>query len=347
MVFINGEHITSLTDFSAKFNQVAGLIPDASEWLTWAVSVDTTATYHAVNEEDFLLQICEGLHEQSTVQLNQLRLDVRKLFSLREPEITLLLQHDETNPPDVNTMTAFLEGLNLLSYADAADGVAVISQQAIEFPKLFQAIRYEDQLLLYTWKAALGLDAGGSLTATQKEAISFAGQHADSVREFINLFHFYTDSVSQQLTQATTGTQRKKGVAKIYQLLEPLCNYLIYSPNIGTFSNNETLRAQLQQKVAPFNFIGYRTKSAALSNLTRNLQDLSTQEEPELKVAIEAYLTGVKEHILNTPTPACTLSQLEGLRTFRIQSNDFITAVEVNQNGDVALAPDTGNLTTS
>ncbi|MEL6537031.1 MAG: hypothetical protein AAFQ98_16540, partial [Bacteroidota bacterium] len=333
--------------FSAKFHQVAGLIPDAPEWLTWAVSADTTATYHAVSEEDFLLQISEGLHEQHTVQLNQLRLDVRTLFSLREPEITQLLQHDETSPPDVKAMTGFLEGLNLLSYADAADGAAVLNQQSIDFPKLFQSINYEDQLLLYTWKVALGPDSGGSLTAVQKEAINFAGQYADSTREFINLYHFYTDTVSEQLTQGATASQRKKGVAKIFQLLEPLCNYLIYSPNIGTVTDNEALRAQLQQKVAPFNFIGYRTKSAALRNLTRNLQDLATQEEPELKVAIEAYLTGVKEQILNTPTPACTLSQLEALRTFRIQSNDFITVVEVNQNGDVALGPGTGNLTTS
>lgn len=345
MVFLNGQQRLKVSEFSGKFLLIAGLIPDAQDWLQWAVEVDTSVAYHAVSEDDFLVQIAEGLHESPEVLLNHLRLDIRTLTAMKEPEIKLLIQHDQAEPADPTVLLPFLQGLDLLGYQQLSTIVSQLSDKGVDLPARFQHPALADQICLYHFAQYFTMPEETQSNKVMQEALAFAATYAGSIIEYTHLYRFYMTATKKQLSKNVTVSQRKKRIQSLYNQLASLTNYLIYAPSIGVGLSNQELQAQLQKLVAQQRFIGFRTKAAAMYNLVNNLTIEGNSEEA-IKKETEDYLSKIKNQVLQTEIPPCVLSQVTAMRTFNIKTQHFLTTLEIDEHGDAAIGVETGSITT-
>ncbi|MEL7533584.1 MAG: hypothetical protein AAFN10_19880, partial [Bacteroidota bacterium] len=222
------------------------------------------------------------------------------------------------------------------SYDELEAVPAYLKERKLDNFPIFRNPSFDDQVLLYPFLDFMTKIRG----KLQTEATDFGLEMASTVQEFIHHYQFYIEIAKNHIPQNTASALRIKKVLALYQLLEPLANYLIDVPNVGSEVPNSTLQERLPNFIKTVLFIGYGTKSAALLNIVQNII-LKDMDEEQIKDQLELFLKAAKEQAAENKFPPPLVSQNGRIRIFEIPHKKGLTKLMVDHVGNLSLLPGT------
>lgn len=337
MIFLGGHLIDNIAEFSKRFQSILSMIPGGPEWLKWAMKDTVMPACRAGSEDQLLLLIQEGLHSDGYIRFTTFRARLSKLLTMDNEDLEQLSVVRNISFDNELSLQAILQRNNLLSYNEINKVAGFISSETITRPDLFQSPSFSDMLALTHFIMQLevvdaNLNAQASAFAQQKPVAT--------IPEFIDMFFFYMYAAQHLVPENLSPAIQDSEVQDYYNQLQPAVNHLLFTPCAGPGHSEESIRAGLQQLAASNRFIGYNTGASAVHNLVQQI-NLRNQDESSVNTQIESYLSTIRSIICSVPSPAGNLSQDGKLITYRIENDQALVIVGVDEAGNIFLLPET------
>jgi hypothetical protein len=355
MVFLDGNPVYHINKFTNRFQNILSMIPGGTEWLLWAMQ-DRIMPPCNVRVEGELLELIQlGLHADGYIRFNTFRTQLRKILTFSEEDIEWLSNIRGTSDDTDKFLQNLLGRYNLLSYEDLENVNVFITNDNITRKDLFQSLSFSDKLSLSTFsrlfvsmpvvsknkKAAPSENPDVSIKTTDNYAFVFAQQpQTATVNEFIDFFAFYKTVSKTIASENVTLQVQDNEIRNYYTQLQPLVNYLLYTPCVGAGYSERAIRNGLKELAESNRFIGYITGASAVRNLSENI-NFANLNASTLQVQIENYLSAIRETIISTPATKGVISQDGGLITYRIENHNALVFVGADTSGNIFLLPGT------
>jgi len=330
MIYLDGQQIDSMAQFSSRFQSVLLMIDDGSEWLEWAIK-DNVVPVYAANENDLLLLIQRGLHEDDNIRFNTFRMSIRKLLSMSDDDVEQLAAIRKGPNDNETNLKVLLQRNNMYSYGDIAKTESILAPGVTQRPDLFQAPGFSDLLAL----TALVQTQQSKDQPLDAPAFSFASALAAGIPDFINLYRFFQYVAINKLPANLVPDMQVSAAESIYKKYLPVVPYLLFTPGIQPGMSEVALKEAVPETARAEKFIGYTMVSAAILNLVQ--QDKAGQAGQPLQV--DQYVTTIKNAVGYTPASAYAVSQ-DGNAAVLIYKKDKVLAeVGVDNYGNLFLLP--------
>lgn len=331
MIYLDGQQIDSMAQFSPRFQSVLLMIDDGSEWLEWAIK-DNVVPVYAANENDLLLLIQRGLHEDDYIRFNTFRMSTRKLLSMSDDDVEQLAAIRKGPNDNETNLKVLLQRNNMYSYGDIAKTEGILARGVTDQPDLFQAPGFSDLLAL----TALVQTQQSKDQPVDAPAFSFASALASGIPDFINLYRFFQYVAINKLPANLVPDMQVSAAEGIYKKYLPVVPYLLFTPSVQPGLGEAALKEAVPETARAEKFIGYTMVSAAILNLVQQ-QDKAGQAGQPLQV--DQYVTAVKNAVSYTPASAYAVSQDGNTAALVYKKDKVLAEVGVDNYGNLFLLP--------
>lgn len=336
MIYINGQQINSIGGLSSRCQSVLTMIPGALKWISWCMVSPSVTTIDPANENQLLNLIQQGLSGEPYIRFNTFRASINKILSMSDTDVDQLAAIQRTSNDNEANLAVLLQQNKIFSYGDINGITDMIAPLITSRPDLFQALSFEDALLLTSFsKSQQNVD-----TELQTQSTTFALTNAATVTDFVNLSLFYQVAHQNQISGNLISQTQNSAIQAIYVQLQEVIMPYLFTPSTDMAASNVTLMQAIPELASQNAFIGYASASSGVLNLVRNIE-VSDLPDPNLSAKISSYLTSVKNLIATTASPSHELSQNGRLATLTFQSDQSVVSVGVDREGLVFLLPDT------
>ena len=336
MIVVAGHKMEQLTDFSDAFAMITGIIADAEEWLTWALSVPAGHFWLSVRTEGELLsRMLEGLHGTSLLMLNQ------KGQELWIHPVKLMDLGSSKNLPKLEKIIngekgykQILKNLGLMTLDDLTTGFRFLDSLGVSDALVFQIMTLADQIKIVQLRQET--EKGGIDEPLQKEAADFAVKNAQTPAEFCAGFRFYLAAQKKGADGPQSTEARQQKAVDAWSVLSPLCNPLLETFVFKRDAYWETLADSIKACLLNGFRLGFLSKPAAMCNIMRN-SAYTCQKSAEAKTIIAEYLTCVRETVEKGELKTIRLSQDGLTRSYVFSKSGACASVAVDAWGIVTL----------
>ncbi len=271
--------------FSHKFRLISDMIVGGSEWLRAAIA-NTNDRYGVRTEAELLMRIQEGLHATGLIVVHRLDLlvDPLKLWNLAEEDLALLATAKKKD-----SVKDILKKYGLMDFKHLGQGLEMIDRLDVLDKPPFRIMSLFERLCLLELANEADLNGSGSILEpdVQKDAAGFAVEDAQSAKEFVDRFRFFTAVVDK----FSTGPKkvRKKRVQVAWEDYWPLCDGLMETFSLGNGYESMDLSMEIKDRVSGGQRVGFLTKTSAMCNLMRNT-GLKSEEQLQAQGLIASYM---------------------------------------------------------
>jgi hypothetical protein len=355
MVFLDGNPVYHIHTFGNRFQAILSMIPGGTEWLMWALQDRLMPPCNIRTENELLELIQQGLHADGYIRFTTFRSQLRNVLTLSKDDIEWLSAVRNTPDDNPEFLKNLLSRYNLLSYDDLENVNTFAANKNITRKDLFQNLSFGDQLALSAFskafidmpvvpKSSKNKPPGKvdvSKKSTDNYAFAFAQQpQTATVKEFIDLFVFYKNAARKLVSSNATLSIQDNEIRSYYAKLQPLLNYLLYTPCIGAGYSERTIRHGLKELAESNRYIGYITGASAARNLAENIS-FTPHHSNHIQDQIENYLSEIRTLIITTPSTKGVISQDGNLITYRIENHHALALVGADASGNIFLLPGT------
>ncbi len=329
-VMVGSELLANTASLSQATSLVLDLIPMGWDWLDWAIS-NPTLTISLDNEIDLLRIVQGGLHGSELLLLKNIGLlvDPARLVDLEQNDLKALVNAEENTQETPKLNSVLLENHFLLQ-SDFSRVTAYLQALGIQEHPVFLGMSFTDQIELFHWRN--GQEARWDRFG--KEAANFALQYAQTPSAFIDYYQFFLALASRTENWKDSKRIRERAAQKLLNGFTESLPLLLRSPQIGMDPEISQVFSTVQNWVNGGNYLGFRSASAALLQVTQNT-DLS--EPHEIQQVLNNYMFQAGELLRTTEPTANPLSQDGKTRTYTVKSNEAFAELFLNTDGILTL----------
>lgn len=338
-VTVGDQQLGSQSDLTAVGGALQ-LIDGGAEWLAWAIG-NSTVHYRYADEESLLVGMQSGLHGSELLLLRAMGIQLHpfKLLEMEQEDLGVLTAAE--NGTGVNSVIEMqarkvLAKYHLLSQSELAIGTDFLTQAEVAAAPVFQGMSLADRVALFN--LVDGASSELSLNQMiQKEAASFAVQHAQNITEFVDYYQYYIAEVNEVAPAPKGAAARARKAETQLELIAPLLFGKLFCPAVQGVPAPEQLNVILQSWLAGGNGLAFARLSQALAQVAQHASLKGASGETASRI-IESYLDQARQFILQRPAGSVELTQ-DGLDRYYIYDNKQAQAkVCLASNGNVTLA---------